>query len=1151
MSIYDDYLNDMNGRNNNSDKKKRSIYSEYQAWSRWDTTPIESKPNKFQQGVSFVSNLFKKKKEPLLAESNDNATELLRTLGNYYNELSTKPPKSKQAINIEQKIADVSAKLGPIQERDVYNPIQGFQGDTQISQAKPLTLWQKINEHVTNALTFGEGDKDMKERSAYASAILKLYGKELLNNRIRQISQNEGISEDQVRNSIEGIAKEKKTSVYEVAGLKLDKLAEKGNDPTRNSLMENVTKELGMRQGATSAELVQGAFNIAVAIGLVTSTVPTVLGIGSFVAISKIKSGLISAVKGEGFDLKKDYTLGDIFDRAGHDTKTFLNVVDFLATAKVSKGLFDKSPKIAESLTKEIITKYNLPETITIKPKDVRDVVIGKNVGIEKDILSRLKLSSKEWRKAVKKGLSIDLPAEKVVSLIDRPYWKKLKSLFGKPSESTIIARDKFGTQKVKEPIVGLIKEGKKSGVSRFENITKEIDKAKYKGLEQLSVNIKSNKEGKKVGDMFIEFSKNAQKSGQGTKLVKDIENKFIDKGIKRIEINAMNTSVGFWEKLGYKADGEVKNGLIKMNKDLSVNQVGPKIKTLGQDTAVYRGAENTQIDVTRANGITGGVSFSLDKKVADRIAKRQNGTVTNYIIDKNAKVINHSELESIFSNLKGEELVSKVKQYLKDNNIDVVRFDIAKGKQGESELRVINKDVIKLVTISKEVKPIETKISKGLEQAIREAKAKGLSAEEFVKGQPKLFHGTNKKIGFGTGAGIGKFENGIFFTDNKQIAKAFSEITPNFLIKEAGGKKRIIEASIMLDNPKIIDFGGNVAIKSFKKEINLAKQQGYDGLIIKNIIDVPTEALEKTTKPFTETIVFNSSQIKTKQQLTDLYNQVNPKIKPQAKNPLVKARKLPRSINDLMKAYQDTGRVAYRYPRKKMISLDGITMPEKEAVSKMRGVLTDIYNQAVREAKPTEVKKIETKQKEKVIAVPRTQIPVGEGKVKVSRLEARMKGVVGKATQKQIDELGLATYNEMNNKDTIAKASNYIINDLERAMQVLEGKILPPEGLNTNSIYVAMSLSKDIQNNFDIATRLASYASTAGGQNIQILSRLNKDAPVVVMGDIIRIKEKKIEKKTGKSVKEIVKEKVSKGKVRIKPPVLSDWDSLIKEASC
>lgn len=43
-----------------------------------------------------------------------------------------------------------------------------------------------------------------------------------------------------------------------------------------------------------------------------------------------------------------------------------------------------------------------------------------------------------------------------------------------------------------------------------------------------------------------------------------------------------------------------------------------------------------------------------------------------------------------------------------------------------------------------------------------------------------------------------------------------------------------------------------------------------------------------------------------------------------------------PDKINELMKLYTHTGRIAFRYKLKKRISLNGLNLPEKEAITRM-----------------------------------------------------------------------------------------------------------------------------------------------------------------------------------------------------------------------
>jgi len=157
-------------------------------------------------------------------------------------------------------------------------------------------------------------------------------------------------------------------------------------------------------------------------------------------------------------------------------------------------------------------------------------------------------------------------------------------------------------------------------------------------------------------------------------------------------------------------------------------------VETAGRNITVYRGAKSSAIDTTRENGITGGVSFSTDRAVAQRFATREGGTVSRYTIDPNAKIINHSSLEKLNA--------KDVPQFLKDNKIDVVRFDLPKGAKGEAELRVINDKVLRTTPAPPKPKPVAegktpSKIAKSIERkAIEEELTKGF---ENLAGYDKI----------------------------------------------------------------------------------------------------------------------------------------------------------------------------------------------------------------------------------------------------------------------------------------------------------------------------------------------------------------------------------------------------------------------------
>lgn len=185
-----------------------------------------------------------------------------------------------------------------------------------------------------------------------------------------------------------------------------------------------------------------------------------------------------------------------------------------------------------------------------------------------------------------------------------------------------------------------------------------------------------------------------------------------------------------------------------------------------------------------------------------------------------------------------------------------------------------------------------------------------------------------------------------------------------------------------------------------------------------------------------------------------------------------------------------------------------------------------------------------------KTVEVPKEQLPVGEGAEKVSRLEARIQGVTDKLTKDDIDRLGVATYNEVKNKENIRLASEYIVKNPEDGLKILKGEIEPPKGILRNAVYLAMEQSA--KDDITLATKLASLSSTRAGQEISILRELDPSSPVKIASDIFKIKEEVFKKRySGREPREFIKNMAEKGRKEIKAPTKLEWGSLIKEIKC
>lgn len=185
-----------------------------------------------------------------------------------------------------------------------------------------------------------------------------------------------------------------------------------------------------------------------------------------------------------------------------------------------------------------------------------------------------------------------------------------------------------------------------------------------------------------------------------------------------------------------------------------------------------------------------------------------------------------------------------------------------------------------------------------------------------------------------------------------------------------------------------------------------------------------------------------------------------------------------------------------------------------------------------------------------KIIEVPSQQLPVGEGELKASRLEARVRDVINNTPQEIRDQLGGTTYNKMNRNDQIKKAVEYVVSNPEDALRVLRGEIEAPQGILRNSIYRAMD--EYSLGDADLARKLASLQSTRYGQELNILAGMNPESPVKLMTDLVDFRRKEFEVKyKNQTPKQATKKIASEIKTKIKKPSKYDWNAFIKSIEC
>lgn len=174
-----------------------------------------------------------------------------------------------------------------------------------------------------------------------------------------------------------------------------------------------------------------------------------------------------------------------------------------------------------------------------------------------------------------------------------------------------------------------------------------------------------------------------------------------------------------------------------KARAETPVQTVGEdNIETVVAPIQVSRGTTRVgeELDVSKENGITGGESMTTDTKVAESFATKKGGEVQDFTINPGTKILNHSVLEELTKDLPQSEKTAAAKAYIQENNVDVVRFDVPEGAQGEAEYRIINEKAVTR-TQPGEIELPETKATK--ERIV--PKKGGVAYKSVVKGVSPL----------------------------------------------------------------------------------------------------------------------------------------------------------------------------------------------------------------------------------------------------------------------------------------------------------------------------------------------------------------------------------------------------------------------------
>jgi hypothetical protein len=446
-----------------SDKKKKDLFSGSISGPMTGNPAYKSKPvMQVQQTPSQVAGQEQKQKqqnifqkigtgiknvaETLIPQLKKNETPVATVTPR--NETVSKPPILPSNLmdslwkNVLPANESTSAKLKSTISTSATTPTSitppkdqfGLPSST-ISQSPKPTIGQSITNWFNQ--NFGNSTEQQVARAQNAYAVAKtLSTQEVTKKRVGK----SGLNPDGSVN-------------WDVVG----ELAKPGMSITGNSPMENISKDLGLRGVPTNADFTQAVMALSIGSGLAEAPLVVLKSLGIFTGVSAVTTGLIHILSGG-----KANTLSDLVPTDNPTIKGLVDVAEFLALGKATHLVYTKSPALFESMTKDIITKYNLPQTITIDSQDL----LSMSNKASNDAIKTLGLNENELTALRKQGLkgkpvAIEVPASKVTLLADKPYWETIKKFFKLPlTPENPITTYGSGQGKTVTSIAGLLPAG-------------------------------------------------------------------------------------------------------------------------------------------------------------------------------------------------------------------------------------------------------------------------------------------------------------------------------------------------------------------------------------------------------------------------------------------------------------------------------------------------------------------------------------------------------------------------------------------------------------------------------------------------------------------------------------------------------------------
>lgn len=256
--------------------------------------------------------------------------------------------------------------------------------------------------------------------------------------------------------------------------------------------------------------------SVALAVGPLTAVGLTGVGLLSYLGIDELNSFIVQKTQGEKYKALQHRSYSELLDDdASELTKDLVEFLEFggeivasgaaikpIASTKVGQRVFAKTfsadQQIANKFMRESHTLYKTPDRVYFTADDIKSIFRnGDRLTKQEQELIALAMdgNAAKYKQAMAEGVEISIPAEKIVTITDKPLWANLKSIMRiKPYSETRVYVDQAGV-KSNRPIAGYLEPPQGIGGEKY---------AKENGRPLKTRSLKERIEGEEAGRIRV-----------------------------------------------------------------------------------------------------------------------------------------------------------------------------------------------------------------------------------------------------------------------------------------------------------------------------------------------------------------------------------------------------------------------------------------------------------------------------------------------------------------------------------------------------------------------------------------------------------------------------------------------------------------------